>query len=186
MILSEQDRLQRILEGDTESFRWLVNRYQGQAFSLAMAVLRHQQEAEEAVQDAFFQAYTGLPKFRKDARFSTWLFRIVIREAWKRKKIIGEQPPVQDMESTPVYSVAPHEGGLMVLEKKQILAKIMEQLKPEERLVLDLHYFHEEPVREISKITGYHVPHVKVLLHRARKKLASLVPPYLRNEWMNP
>jgi RNA polymerase sigma-70 factor (ECF subfamily) len=74
--LSDHDAVARAREGDQEAFRVLVERYQGRIHRLAQRVLRDEEQARDAVQDAFLKAYTHLGRFEGRSSFYTWLYRL--------------------------------------------------------------------------------------------------------------
>lgn len=170
--------LDRVLSGDVQAFRYFVETYQDMAFGIAIGIVKNRGEAEEVVQDAFVRAFQGLSKFRREAKFSSWLFRIVVNEGLKRvekKKPIGEEG---DLSAIPENQFAEPNEGIQLLEraeKQQIVKHILALLKPKEALVLQLHYLHEMSVQEIEESTGFSIPQVKVLLHRARKSFYALL-----------
>lgn len=74
---SDDDVIARILGGDRDAFRLLVERYQGRAHRLALRILRDEDQANDAVQEAFVKAYNNLAKFERRSAFFTWLYRLV-------------------------------------------------------------------------------------------------------------
>jgi RNA polymerase sigma-70 factor (ECF subfamily) len=84
----------RIAAGDQQAFVLLMRRHNQLLFRTARAILRDDAEAEDAVQDAYLQAYRAIGKFRGDARLSTWLTRIVVNEAIARSRKAGRQAQV--------------------------------------------------------------------------------------------
>lgn len=182
MSSSDHEHISRILNGDTLSFRVLVERYQRLAFSVALNILNNREEAEEVVQDAFMSAYNGLKGFRQEARFSTWFYCIVVRTALRKKgagKAILKGSEPSEIQ-TPVEAKA--ESNLEAEDKKHLLMNLLGRLSPKERLILDLFYYHEQSLKEITTITGNSLSNVKVLLHRGRKRLAELIPDHLQKE----
>lgn len=174
----DHHHLEKVRSGDIEAFRYFVGKYQDMAYAVAMGVLHHREEAEEAVQDAFVRAFQGLAKFRGDAKFSTWFHRIVVNEALRKAQ--KKKAPIADIpdEQLPDEgSIAESNDALMQLEQKerrQLIRQILGQLKPKEALVLQLHYLQEMPIQEIEDSTGFSIPQIKVLLHRGRKSFYAL------------
>jgi RNA polymerase sigma-70 factor (ECF subfamily) len=74
---SDDDVIARILGGDRDAFRLLVERYQARAHRLALRILRDEDQANDAVQEAFVKAYNNLAKFERRSAFFTWLYRLV-------------------------------------------------------------------------------------------------------------
>ena len=72
--------MRRARAGDHDAFRILVERYQGRAFRLALRILRSEEAARDAVQEAFVKAYTGLARFEERSSFFTWLYRLVTNQ----------------------------------------------------------------------------------------------------------
>src|SRR4030067_2155175 len=74
--LSDQTLVEKVKKGDYQAFEGLVNRYEGKVYRLSMRMLRNQQDAEDALQEAFLQVHRGLKSFEGRSTFSTWLFRL--------------------------------------------------------------------------------------------------------------
>jgi RNA polymerase sigma-70 factor (ECF subfamily) len=97
--LMDPDELlvQRARRGERYAFEKLVERHEQRLYTLAARVLGSRDEAADAVQEALVRAWLSLPKFRGDARFSTWLYRIVVNAAHdvraKRRVLPVEDPP---------------------------------------------------------------------------------------------
>jgi len=73
--------IERTLEGESSAFEKLVRRHEGRVYRATLSVTGNAEDAEEATQDTFVQAYQHLSQFRREARFSTWLTRIAVNEA---------------------------------------------------------------------------------------------------------
>ncbi|MFM7853064.1 MAG: sigma-70 family RNA polymerase sigma factor, partial [Flammeovirgaceae bacterium] len=84
---NEQELINGVRAGDKLAYRDLVDHYKAYAYTIAMKVLNQRAEAEEAAQDAFIKAYQNMGAFKGEAKFSTWLYRIVFNTAisYKRK-----------------------------------------------------------------------------------------------------
>ena len=89
--------VRRAQQGDRYAFEQLVRTHEARMYTLAARVLGSREDAADAVQDALVRAWLALPKFRGDARFSTWLYRIVVNSAHdvrtKRRDRLVEEPP---------------------------------------------------------------------------------------------
>ena len=170
--------LDKVLSGDVQAFRYFVEKYQDMAFGIAIGMVKNRGEAEEIVQDAFVRAFQGLRKFRREAKFSSWLYRIVVNEGLKREEKRKPAGEGEDLSALPESRFAEINGGIQLLEraeKQQIVRKILTQLKPKEALILQLHYLHEMSIEEIEEKTGFSNSQVKVLLHRARKSFYAVL-----------
>src|SRR5690606_35928013 len=102
--------IDRILAGNQAVYAELVDRHKSYAFTIAYKILENRSDVEEAAQDAFIKAYHHLKNFKRDAKFSTWLYRIVFNTAvsYKRKRKIK----FQDIETTVVEYGQEAEGIL--------------------------------------------------------------------------
>jgi RNA polymerase sigma factor (sigma-70 family) len=85
--------IDRILRGETPAYRELVTRHKDYAFTIAYRLLNNREDAEEAAQDAFVRAFNGLQNFNREAKFTTWFYRVVMNAALtiqQKKKITTE------------------------------------------------------------------------------------------------
>ena len=166
--------IEKILTGDVHSFALLVEKHKERAFTFAVRMVKNREDAEEITQDAFVSAYRSLKDFKGEARFTTWLYKIIYNKALSRfrKKEIDRF----SMDDLGVKD-APAEPGLDGLdalhrqERRKLILQALENLKEDERAVLMLFYFNEKSIKEIEEITGLSVANIKILLHRGRKKL---------------
>jgi RNA polymerase sigma-70 factor (ECF subfamily) len=95
--LDDDGLLQRIRAGDREAFTLLMRRYNRRLYRVARSVLRDDAEAEDALQDAYLQAYRALPAFRGDSALGTWLTRIVVNAALMRQRKTGRLAEVIEL-----------------------------------------------------------------------------------------
>ena len=154
--------------------------YRDMAFTLAMSVLKDRAAAEDAVQDAFVEAFQALPRFRRTAKFSSWLYRIVVHRALKQlKKQQREKLTfLENRDDEPI-----DEGLLLSWEAKERRTRInegLDRLAPDESLALRLFYLEECSIHEVKEITGWSSAKVKVCLHRGRKHLLILLNKQLK------
>jgi RNA polymerase sigma-70 factor (ECF subfamily) len=170
------------LRGDAASFGALVERYQQPAFRAAYLLLRDAPAAEDVAQEAFVRAYRQLKSFRperspeRSAPFRPWLLRIVqnlalneLRARSRRGGLVermGRAAP--SVEEAPAAAVEAAEESAAVL-------RAMEELPPDDRVVLHLRYFLELPEREIAAAIGRPAGTVKSRLHRASARLRQII-----------
>ncbi len=163
-----------VLQGDTEAFRHLVVRYKDFVYSLTVNLLKQKEEAEEAAQDVFLKAFRGLPRFRHDAMFSTWLYRIAYNECVTRlRKRKTKLPLAADFNEMQLAGkTEPEEIQWQQREEQyKLLHDAIRELPETDRALVMLFYFEKLPVEEMSFVTGLSVSNVKTKLFRARKKL---------------
>jgi len=182
VITTEQEYLliDRVLAGEQTLYATLVDKYKSYAYTLAMKVLDNNQDAEEAAQDAFIKAFHYLKGFNREAKFSTWLYRIVFNTAisYKRKK----KPPFQSLESSIIeYSVrADHKTEQD--DKRIFIMKAMDKLNEADRLAIQLFYIKEFTMEEVAEMMGQNINTIKVRIHRARIRLADELKGILKQE----
>jgi RNA polymerase sigma-70 factor (ECF subfamily) len=170
--------------GDHAAFGALVERYQQAAFRAAYLIVRDAQEAEDVAQEAFVRAYRRLHTFRRDDPFRPWLLRIVqnqalnaVRSRTRRGGLLGRIALFAPRAADP-----PDQRVAAADESSQVLAAINE-LPPDDRIILHLRYFLDLPEREIAAAIGRPAGTVKSRLHRAGQRLRSIIEkdyPHLR------
>ncbi len=176
--MREADELiiDRVMKGDRNAYALLVDRYKDRVFSLVIGIVRNREVAEEIAQDVFVRAFTSLKKFRKESGFSTWLYRIAYNGAISetRKRKYPHRSFDDQLERTASMQVL-EEDTETVEGRHKLLEKALDQLPPEEKLILMLYYFEDNSVEEISRNTGLTVSNVKVKLFRLRNKLKEAI-----------
>lgn len=166
--------IEETLNGNTAAFAILVKRYQDMVFTIAVKILHNREDAEEVAQDAFVKAYQKLSSFRRDARFSTWLYRIAFNEAiskTRRKKLPEAEFIDEISESAAEEEVEEAVMGLDETEQKQVIARVLAKLPGPDQLLISLYYQEQMPVSGIAEVTGLSESNVKVRMHRLRKKI---------------
>ncbi|OGF20996.1 MAG: hypothetical protein A2V63_02280 [Candidatus Eisenbacteria bacterium RBG_19FT_COMBO_70_11] len=182
---AEEFLVARARSGDQEAFRDLVEHQRDRAYALALRILRHPQEAEEAAQEAFVRAWRALPRFRGDARFSTWIHRIVARRALDRaaarKRRLGREVGVESAEALP----APGGGtdAAAAWSRARRLEALMATLSEAQRAVVTLYYYENRSVEEVAK--ALRMPEGTVKTHLSRSR-AALRAGWLREERSDP
>ncbi|HPH95295.1 MAG TPA: sigma-70 family RNA polymerase sigma factor [Anaerolineaceae bacterium] len=182
MITEQETKLvQRARLGDAQAFGELVLMHQTFVYNLALRGCGDPQEAQDLAQEAFLKAWQALPGFRQEARFSTWLYKIVINQCYNRRPRLK-----REMEALPVDEAAeslplPGEGAnpAHLFEKNELRALLqqkIQQLTPAQRLLVQLRYQQELSYEEIAEITAMPLGSVKTGLFRTHAALrAALV-----------
>jgi RNA polymerase sigma-70 factor (ECF subfamily) len=175
----------KIKEGDPGAYAVLVNKYKKMAFNVALQLMGNREDAEEVAQDAFLKAYQALDNYKGDAKFSTWVYRIIYNTAISRlrKKKLNVSSIDDDYSSS--VNVKSTQSALQELhseERKKYLSEALDRLDADDKLLLSLFYLDENSVEEVCEITGFSQSNVKVKLHRARKKLYSELELILHGE----
>ena len=174
---NDQIIIDKILNGDTNAFAQLVDSYKDLVFSLAFKMTKNREEAEEVSQDTFIKAYKNLANFKGDAKFSTWLYKIAYRTCLDRFKKNINLYKTDSIENT-VIQLESVEHTLESIERKErseIMEVCLQKLPEEERTILWFFYYQELSLKEIVEITNLSQANIKVKLHRARKRLLTIV-----------
>ena len=166
---------ERIRVGDKAAFEQLMRRHNRTLFRTARAILRDDAEAEEAVQDAYLQAYRALPDFRGEAKLSTWLTRIAANQALaRRRKQVrrDELAPVVGLEGAAQLRTAdgPRERTERGELRRLIEARI-DGLPEPLRRVFVLRAVEDLSVEETAAALGIRPPTVRSRFFRARRRL---------------
>jgi len=164
--------VRKVCDGDSESFRFFIAKYKDVLFTYACTILVDRRLAEEAVQDAFLNAFRYLKSFKNKSSFKTWLIKIVINEANKKRKQI---------DTNIILSGHIHEdlawtsGPPEINDDAQLIRYALDKLDSDKSLALRLFYLDEYSIKEIAQLTNWGISKTKVTIHRARKEITQLV-----------
>jgi RNA polymerase sigma-70 factor (ECF subfamily) len=162
---------------DSAAFDELVRRYKQRVYGLTYKILRHEEDAAEALQDTFLSAYRGLKNFKAEAMFSTWLYRIAANASLMklRKRRLNhfslEQSRTWEEEDEPLDIKDPDRLPLEALldhETRDVLADGFRQLPADLGRVFALRDLEERSNAEVAEMMGLTIAAVKSRLHRAR------------------
>lgn len=177
-------------EGKTGAFDELMKRYAEKVHRLTFKILRHEQDAEDAMQDAFLSAFRNLPRFQEKSTFSTWLYRVAMNAALMklRKRREGmvslEQPSDRDDRQTSMqiadWARSPVED-LMDLELSNSIHEAILGLPEELQTVFVLREFEGMSNKATADELGLTIPAVKSRLHRARVDLRNRLAHFFAN-----
>jgi RNA polymerase sigma-70 factor (ECF subfamily) len=182
---SDQAVISEVLAGDRTRFAILVKRHNQRVYRACRAVLRDDQEAEDATQAAWLSAFRALASFRSDAAFRTWITRIAVNEASARLRtqrrlhaLSAEDTIQMDSSDNPEHTVATRELA-------RLLEREIDALPEGLRSVLVLRDVIELDTAETAECLGIHDENVRVRLHRARQALAQRLtaPTALADVW---
>lgn len=181
--MNESQCVQQVLSGNTSAFAYFVETYQDMAITIAHRICGNMQDAEDVVQESYVKAYRNLHTFRSESKFSTWLYRIVYNTAITHSKS-GIWKGMQETEIEHARELGENrlEIELEEMDRKEVVAKLLQRMQRGDTLLLTLYYMEDNPVREIAKITGLNEPNVKVKLFRARKMFKELLTQCYRME----
>lgn len=188
----DREAVDRARRGDPEAFRVLVERYQGRAYRLALRVLRDEERARDAVQDAFLKAYVNLDRFEGRSSFYTWLYRLVMNlclDARRRDHSARfvETPEPADLERLAAAESRPPDEMIFreheqspeeALDRGQLraaLARAIDELPDAARETLILREVDGLSYAEIAEALEIPKGTVMSRLHYARRRVQELL-----------
>ena len=186
----EQELIARAQNGDTEAFNPLVYKYQQKIYNLIYRKVRDRETAKDLCQEVFLKAWQALPNFNGQSVFYTWLYQIAVNRSIdflrkrNRQHVIGFEELPQNADDT-LQMTETQPSPCVLLERKElehIIRKATHQLPLSQRSAFYLRHWEELPIKEIALRLGKSEGTVKTYLYHARRKLRSLLLPYLQNE----
>jgi RNA polymerase sigma-70 factor (ECF subfamily) len=181
----EQLLVDRCRQGDRESFAQLMRLHERQIFNFTYRMLGDEEEAEDLTQDIFIAAFKGIRKFRGEAKFSTWLYRIALNQTRNRIKYLSrrdffakqnrraqhkEESPWENPEFLADSAPTPEQWTLTKSMAAQV-QECLDQIPPQARQILVLRDVQGFSYEELSEMLSLNPGTVKSRLHRARSAL---------------
>ena len=165
--LNDEEIVRRVLDGETALFELIVRRYNQRLFRTTRAILRDDDAAEDAMQEAYLRAFAKLDQFAGEAKFSTWLTRIAVYEALgrlRKNRFEEELDETMDVEDNP-------ERAAYGRELQSAIEQAVDSLPPMYRTIFVMREMNELSVAETADCLGITQENVKTRLHRARTLL---------------
>jgi len=164
----DSQTISKAISGDSEALTFLVNEYKDIAFNLALGIVKNKENAKDITQDSFLKVLENIKGFRNESKFSTWLYKIVYNQSIQFIQKTNSTN-FTDIESVKAYDFSnDYSNG----EDKYLeLYQIIDQLEDNERNIVKLFYLAGKSIKDINSITGLSISNIKVILHRARKRL---------------
>lgn len=177
--ITDESLIQMAMSGRQSAFSMLVKRYENYVFTLALRFVKNREDAHEVAQDSFLRAFRYLPDFRGEAKFSTWLYRIVFTTALNhlRKK----NPDIRSLDDDSKSLQIPDQGtpdSALTLEqndRNKSLHQAIAHLSADDAGIITLFYLYEQSLDEICDIMGLTMTNAKTKLCRARQRLKSVL-----------
>ncbi|MGZ5493727.1 MAG: sigma-70 family RNA polymerase sigma factor [Thermoanaerobaculia bacterium] len=179
-------------DGSPEAFETLVRTYAAGLLRVARRFLNNEEDARDAVQDAFIAAFRSIQKFEAGSKLSTWLHRIVVNSALMKLRTRRRHPEEDLDELLPRFQADGHQlepsvewavsADEMVERKetRELVRKSIDELPESYRVVLLMRDIEEMSTDETAKGLGITPAAVKVRLHRARQALRTILDRKLR------
>ena len=170
-VMPDEELIGRAKDSDHAAYREIVDRYKEAGYRLALQILRHPADAEDALQEAFTKAYLYLDSYSPQYRFYTWFSRIVRNVALSHLKTRDWLiTPLAEDVALPVRSVVEESPELAALasSRADLVREAVRSLPDRYRRVLVLRYWHDLSYEEIAVVTQQSLAAVKTQIHRAK------------------
>lgn len=175
--MSERTDDERLVEefrrGRRAAFDELVERHGDRVYAVALRMTGHREDALDVTQEVFLSMLRALPRFRAEARVSTWIHRVTVNAALDllRRRTRHPVEPLREIHDRPVAGGGPDEAAVAADRGAEVRAAIM-RLDPEQRAVIVLHDLEDLDYREVAAALEIPLGTVKSRIHRARLELA--------------
>jgi RNA polymerase sigma-70 factor, ECF subfamily len=174
---SDEHLVSRCLAGDDLAFAELVDRYKNLVFGVISQVVVDTSRVEDLAQEAFIKIHRGLPRFRGDAKLSTWIYQIV-RNVCREPSHDGPATASLDERDDAGrlrHDPGAHDATFRGFELRDELEKAIRTLPFEQRFLISAHYFGGQQYQELAEILDIPIGTVKTHLHRAKGRLRLLL-----------
>ncbi len=177
--------------GDTRAFGDLVLRHEQKVLAVAQRITNNREDAQDVAQETFHKAFCHLNTFQEKSRFSTWMTRIAMNEAFmllRRRRGTHEVLPESPDDGDESFSEAfvdqrpSPEESCRLRERQEILTEAINRLGPKIRRAILLRDIEERSAEETARILGTSISAVKARVFQGRRKLRATVNPGLLSE----
>ena len=188
---SDDELIAAVREGDTASFEPLVVRHSPRVFATARRYARRESEIEDIVQEVWSKAFQKLPGFRGEAPFEHWLMRMAVRTCYDflREHQRNRETSFTELSESETdwldrFVAAPDTASDESSAARQLIERVLAMLSPSARLVITLLEIEDRSVKEISGLTGWSMPLVKVRAFRARAEMRKCLQRIARDKYL--
>ena len=182
MDATDKELIAEVLGGNPESFEPLVVKYQPRVFAIARRYARREDEVEDIVQTVFMKAYSKLSSYRGDAPFEHWLMRTAtftcydfLRKHQRNREWNATDLSTEENEWLENVGEDTTEKEANQSAAKALVDRLLESLKPDDRMIITMLDLEQKSVKEIAKLTDFTESNVKVRAHRARDKMKKIL-----------
>jgi len=170
----EQQLILQVKEGSHDAFRILVERYMKHAYNIAYGFVNDHNDAEDVAQESFVRAFQSIRSFRGDARFGTWLYRIVTNLSLNRAR---QKKQMARREIHSLDDAMIHRGNRLeqtgIHDVRMHIERTLHELSTLQRAVVILRHLNGMSTKQVSAILQCSEGTVKTHLHRGLKKMKS-------------
>jgi len=179
--MNDSNIIQQVLDGDIDQFEQLIKKYENKVFAIVGRRIPHQDHGMVA-QDIFLNAFRSLSRFALERPFGNWLATIAVRNChdyWRKHGRKQQLIMAAPQETTvawfemveAVNALAEFKTKVDRQDKIELVKKLLHQLKPDDRLMVELIYFEDLPLQEVADALEWKLSKVKVRAMRARKRM---------------
>ena len=185
----DNELMKRIGSGDKVAFTQLVEKYQRMVMKMVYRYIGSYHEVEDLTQEIFIKVYSAAKRYTPQAKFSTWLYRVVVNHCLNYRRKLKRGALLTSIDSSSSGSERPSsqlsqpqdQQPERLLEQKEIqaaLKRVISELPDKQRMALILYRFEGLSYKEITKVLGCSLSAVESLLFRAMKTLKEKLRPY--------
>ncbi len=174
----------KTVEGDVEAFNELVNRHHTKIYGLAYRMLGNAEDAEDATQETFLEAYKSIKTFRFQSQFGTWLYRVglntcnqYIRKSKARNRMLDAYTEETASHGLAEEQEIPDRIAIKA-EQREVIQAAIDRLPPKQREVVTLYYMQQLKYKEIAEILNCSLGTVASRLNKAIQNLKTKLGKY--------
>ena len=172
--ISDEYLISQVADGDMDALAQLVDLHQQRVVKLAYHMVGHWQEAEDVAQETFVRVYHAAERYRPEAKFTTWLFRVVVNLCHDARRR-GQRSPISLGDHIAERLGIEHPDILEQQEKIQRVQQALGRLSQRQHTAVVLHRYEQMSHRQIAEVTGWSESAVESLIVRGYKKLRKLL-----------
>lgn len=188
---SDAELIAAVLKGDSASFEPLVVKYSPRLFATARRYARREDQVEDVVQEIWSKAFQKLSTYRGDAPFEHWLMRMAVRTCYdflrehqRNRESTFTELTTEENDWLERFIASPGDTTEHADAARQLVGRLMQMLSPSARLIIQLLEIEDRSVKEISRLTGWSVPLVKVRAFRARAEMKKCLARIVREKYL--
>jgi RNA polymerase sigma-70 factor (ECF subfamily) len=188
---TERELIQAVLGGDAASFEPLIEKYSPRVFATARRYARRESEVEDIVQEVWLKAFQKLGSFRSEAPFEHWLMRLTVRTCYdflrahqRNRESSFSELGEAETDWLERFGQQPETAEENAVAAQMLVARVLEQLSPSARLIITLLEIEDRSVKEISQLTGWSIPLVKVRAFRARAEMRKVLAKIAKDKYL--
>jgi RNA polymerase sigma-70 factor (ECF subfamily) len=188
---TEAELIAAVIKGDAASFEPLVQKYSPRVFATARRYARRDSEVEDIVQEVWLKAFQKLSSFRGEAPFEHWLMRLAVRTCYdflrghqRNRETAFSELTEPESDWLDRFVQQPDSASEGADAARTLVEKVLAQLSPPARLIITLLEIEDRSVKEISELTGWKVPLVKVRAFRARAEMRKIIAKIAQDKYL--